>query len=165
MCQFNPTLPLQQQLALRLAGTWARRPDLIPNDSVRCSCSCIYSWLYRDSSFGLFREPPSSILRPQTTVQNHTWCVRYYCTTVLYAGARGQTARGPRNKFFYIRQVCRYYLTPLRVFPHKSSNFSGSQSRRTAWRQAPRQDGCHEQFHIVLDRTCKKIAVFILYLI
>ena len=33
-CQFNATLPLQQQLTLLLPGAWACRPDLIPRDPV-----------------------------------------------------------------------------------------------------------------------------------
>ena len=35
VCQFNPTLPLQQQLTLLLPGAWPCRPDLIPRDPVR----------------------------------------------------------------------------------------------------------------------------------
>ena len=35
VCQFTPTLPLQQQLTLRLPGAWACRPDLIPPVQIR----------------------------------------------------------------------------------------------------------------------------------
>ena len=35
VCQFNPTLPLQQQRKPKLPGAWACRPDLIPRDQVR----------------------------------------------------------------------------------------------------------------------------------
>ena len=46
VCQFNPTLPLQQQLALRLPGACACRPDLISKDQARWRWPCLLPVLF-----------------------------------------------------------------------------------------------------------------------
>ena len=64
MCQFNTTLPLQQQqLAVRLPGAWACRPDLIPRDPVRWRYTATRRMPSSPGGVGLARAHP--LTKPQ----------------------------------------------------------------------------------------------------